>query len=146
MSYVTVWLHCVWSTKNREPVLTPEIRPLLFQHILDNGRKKRIWVDTVNGYKEHVHALISLDKNMTIANTMQLMKGESVFWLNKSPLVKEKIHWQDDYFAVSVGQSQLERVRNYIRNQEEHHKRKPYEQEVNEFMEKYGWTKFKDGV
>jgi putative transposase len=74
------------------------------------------------------------------------MKGESANWLNKSPHLKEKVKWQDDYFAVSVGQSQLERVRNYIRNQEEHHRRKSFEQEVNEFMEKYGWTKFKDAV
>jgi len=146
MSYVTAWLHCVWSTKNRQPVLINDIRPELFQHIFDNGRKKGIWVDTVNGYKEHVHALISLDKNMTIADTLQLMKGESANWLNKSPHLKEKVKWQDDYFAVSVGQSQLERVRNYIRNQEEHHRRKSFEQEVNEFMEKYGWTKFKDAV
>ena len=146
MSYVTVWLHCVWSTKNREPLLSNGIRPALFQHILENGRKKEIWVDTVNGYKDHVHALISLNKNMTIANALQLMKGESASWLNKSSSVKEKIHWQDDYFAVSVGQSQLERVRNYIRNQEEHHKHKSFEQEVNEFMERYGWTKFKDDV
>ncbi len=98
----------------------------------------------MNGYKEHVHALISLDKSMTIANALQLMKGESANWLNKTPLLKGKIQWQDDYFAVSVGQSQLERVRTYIRNQEEHHKHKSFELEVNEFMEKYGWTKFKD--
>jgi putative transposase len=146
MSYVTVWLHCVWSTKNREPVLTKELRPELFQHIFDNGRRKRIWVDTVNGYQEHVHTLISLDKSMSIAKALQLMKGESANWLNKHPLVKEKIHWQDDYFVVSVGQSQVEKVRNYIRNQEQHHSHKSYEQEVNEFMEKYEWAKFKDGV
>lgn len=83
---------------------------------------------------------------MTIANTMQLMKGESANWLNKSPYIKEKIHWQDDYYVVSVGQSQVEKVRTYIRNQEQHHSRKSFDQEVNEFMEKYGWAKFKDDV
>jgi putative transposase len=146
MSYVTVWLHCVWSTKGREPLLTKELRPQLFKHIFDNGRKKGIWIDTINGYQEHIHTLISLDKSMTIANALQLMKGESSNWLNKLPDVKGKIHWQDDYFVVSIGQSQVGRVRNYIKNQEEHHKGKSFEQEVNEFMEKYEWTKFKDGV
>lgn len=53
------------------------------------------------------------------------------------------MQWQDDYFVVSVGQSQVEQIRNYIKKQEEHHKIKPFEEEVNEFMEKYGWTKFK---
>lgn len=146
MSYVTVWLHCVWSTKNRTPVLNGNIRPHLFQHISENGRKKGIWVDSVNGHTDHIHALISLDKNMTIANVLQLMKGESANWLNKEYSTKEKIQWQDDYFAVSVGQSQLARVRDYIRNQEEHHRKKSFEEEVKEFMEKYGWTKFKDNV
>ena len=146
MSYVTVWLHCVWSTKGREPLLTKEIRSTLFQHIFENGRKKGIWVDCVNGYQEHVHVLISLDKTMTIANALQLMKGESANWLNKNTSVKDKIHWQDDYFAVSVGHSQVEKVRNYIKNQEAHHSNKSFGQEVNEFMEKYGWVKFKDGV
>lgn len=146
MSFVTAWLHCVWSTKNREPILTKEVRPELFQHIIDNGRKKNIWVDTLNGHTEHVHALISLDKNMTIADTMQLLKGESANWLNKTDYLKSKMHWQDDYFVVSIGQSQVERVRNYIRNQEEHHRKKSFQQEVTEFMEKYGWTKFKDSI
>lgn len=146
MSYVSAWLHCVWSTKNREPILIKEIRSELFQHILDNGRKKGIWIDMVNGHKEHVHVLLSLSKNMTIADTMQLIKGESANWLNKHPLIKHKIQWQDDYFAVSVSQSQLDKVRNYIRNQEEHHRHKSFREEVNEFMEKYGWTKLKDGV
>jgi putative transposase len=146
MSYVTVWLHCVWSTKNREPILTKEIRPELFQHILDNARKKGIWIDTINGYKEHVHVLISLDKNVTIANTMQLIKGESANWLNKTGYLKEKMKWQDDYFVVSVGQSQVGRIREYIKNQEEHHRNKSFEQEVNEFMEKYGWAKIKDSI
>jgi putative transposase len=89
---------------------------------------------------------VSLDKNMTIANALQLLKGESANWLNKTGYLKNKMHWQDDYFAVSVGQSQVESVRNYIRNQEEHHKHKLFEREVDEFMEKYGWTKFKDNV
>jgi putative transposase len=146
MSFVTVWLHCVWSTRNRAPILIKEIRPELFQHIIDNGRGKGIWIDTINGHKEHIHALISLDKNTTIANTMQLIKGESANWLNKTGYLKEKMNWQDDYFVVSVGQSQVGRIRDYIKNQEMHHAQKSFEQEVSEFMEKYGWTKFKDNV
>ncbi|HTA83053.1 MAG TPA: IS200/IS605 family transposase [Bacteroidia bacterium] len=146
MSYVTIWIHCVWSTKNRKPLLVEELRQKLFLHILDNGRKKGIWIDTINDHQEHVHALISLDKNMTIANSMQLIKGESANWLNKTGYLNEKMNWQDDYFAVSLGQSQVERVRNYIINQEEHHRKKSFTEEVDEFMNKYGWNKFKDVV
>lgn len=142
MSYVTIWIHAVWSTKNYEPLLHKEIRTVLFQHILENARKKGIWVDTVNGYAEHVHCLISLGKEQTISKIMMLLKGESSNWLNKSGLSKHKLYWQDDYFAVSVGQSQVERVRKHIQDQEEHHKKKSYLEEVKEFMEKYGWSKF----
>lgn len=146
MSYVTIWIHGVWSTKNHEPLLHKEIRPVLFQHILENGRSKDIWVDTVNGYVEHVHCLISLGKEQTIAKTMMLLKGESAYWLNKSGHCKGKLYWQDDYFAVSIGQSQVNSVRKYIQNQEEHHRKKSFTEEVQEFMVKYGWTKFGGAV
>jgi putative transposase len=144
MSYVTVWIHCVWSTKNRQPLLTKEIRADLFRHIFDNGRSKDIWVDTVNGYTDHIHCLISLDKDQTISKIMQLLKGKSTHWLNKNRTDNEKINWQDDYFAVSVGQSQVEKIRKYIHGQEEHHRKKTFAEEVQEFMIKYGWQKIKD--
>jgi putative transposase len=83
---------------------------------------------------------------MTIANAMQLIKGESANWLNKTSYLSERMNWQDDYFAVSLGQSQVERVRNYIINQEEHHRKKSFTEEVDEFMNKYGWNKFRDEV
>lgn len=70
---------------------------------------------------------------------MQLIKGESSFWINRQGLCKEKFEWQDEYFAVSVSQSMLNRVRNYIKNQEEHHKHKTFKEEYQEFMNKYGF-------
>jgi len=60
---------------------------------------------------------------------MQLIKGESSFWINKNKLTQSKFEWQDEYFAVAVSESMLENVRNYIRNQEDHHKKKTFNQE-----------------
>lgn len=137
MSYTKAWIHYVWSTKNHTPLLTKEIRKVIFPHILENAREKDIWIDTVNGHKEHVHCLVSLGKKQTIAKVAQMIKGESAFWLNKQKLGANKFFWQDDYFAVSICES--ERVRKYIINQEEHHKKKTYNDEVNEFMQKYGF-------
>jgi putative transposase len=74
---------------------------------------------------------------------MQLLKGESSFWINKHKLCKQKFEWQDDYFAVSVSESILDRVREYIKNQETHHKKKSFKQEYNEFIEKYGFQSSK---
>jgi putative transposase len=144
MSFVRVWLHIVFSTKNRESILSKPIREKLFQHIKDNCKEKGIFLRAINGYTDHVHCLVSLDKNQTIAHLMQLIKGESSFWLNQQNLIEGKFSWQDDYFAVSVSESQLKRVIQYINNQEQHHLSKSFIDETNEFMQKYGWVKMKD--
>jgi putative transposase len=144
MSFVRVWLHIVFSTKNREPVLSKKIRDKLFQHIKENCKKKEIYLKAINGYKEHVHLLVSLDKNQTIAKLVQQIKGEASFWLNQQNHIEGQFLWQDDYFAVSVSESQIRRIIQYIKNQEQHHLNKSFLDETNEFMEKYGWIKAKD--
>lgn len=144
MSYVKIWVHVVFSTKNRFPFLTKDIRYEVFNHIIENCREKEIYLQAINGYTEHIHCLISLGKDQSIAHVAKLIKGESSFWLNKQELTKEKFAWQDDYFAVSVSESQVDKVVNYIKNQEIHHAKKTFEEEVEEFMEKYGWQIIKD--
>ncbi len=66
MPFVKVWIHFVWSTKNREPFLKDEIRPNVFQHIQENAKEKGIYLDFINGYTDHVHCLISLGTDQTI--------------------------------------------------------------------------------
>ncbi|AFH49633.1 Hypothetical protein IALB_1927 [Ignavibacterium album JCM 16511] len=140
MSWVRIWVHLVFSTKNREPYLnSKEIRQKVFQHIKDNAKLKGIWLDCINGYQDHIHCLISVNKDQTISTIAQLIKGESSFWINKNKLTKTKFIWQDDYWAVSVSESHIESVREYISKQEEHHKVKTFTEEVDEFMKKYGW-------
>jgi len=145
MPFVSVYIHFVWSTKNRVPYLeTKEIREAMWQHIRDNGKSKGIFIDFVNGHKEHCHCLVSLGIEQTISKVMQLIKGEAAFWFNKQGFIKDKLEWQDEYFAASVSYSALNNVRNYIKNQEEHHKKKTFQQEYDEFIEKFGFQKFKD--
>ena len=145
MSWVRVWVHLVFSTKNREPFLdSKEIRKKVFQHIKQNAEEKGIWLDCINGYQDHAHCLISLNKDQTISKVAQLIKGESSFWINQNKIIESKFIWQDDYWAVSVSESHLPEVREYIYQQEEHHSKKTFVQEVNEFMEKYGWTLIKE--
>ena len=79
--------------------------------------------------------------DQTIQKIVQLIKGESSFWINKNNLIAEKFDWQDEYFAVSVSESVVDKVRNYIKNQEEHHSKKTFEQEYDEFIVKYGFEK-----
>ena len=143
MPFVRIWIHLVWATKNRQPLLTKDIRQKVFAHIRENAPTKNIYVDFVNGYTDHVHCLISLNQEQTIAKVAQLIKGESSFWINKNNLCKENFEWQDDYFAVSVSESGVNRVREYIKNQEIHHGTKTFQQEYDEFIEKYGFRVMK---
>lgn len=100
MSHVRIWIHLVFSTKNREPLLKGEFRYDLFKHITNNCLEKNILLKEINGYTDHVHCLISLGKDQSISKVTQLIKGESLFWINQNNLTKEKFSWQDDYFAV----------------------------------------------
>jgi putative transposase len=111
----------------------------VYKHIIDNCAEKDIFLKTINGYTDHIHCLISLGKDQNIAKISQLIKGESSYWINQNNLTSEKFGWQDDYFAVSVSESQLEAVTKYIQNQEQHHLKKSFADEADEFMTKYGW-------
>lgn len=138
MPVVKVYIHFIWSTKNREPFLESfELRKRVWYHIKENATRKGIFIDNINGYQEHCHCLISLGTDQSISRVMQLIKGESSFWINKQNLCKGKFEWQDDYYALSVSQSYLDRVRSYIKNQEEHHKEKSVQEEFDQLDKKY---------
>jgi len=123
MSYVKCWIHAVWGTKNRTPCLSKEIRLKLFPHIKEKAKEKSMYIDFVNGYFEHVHCLMLVNADMSIAKSIQLIKGESSHWLNEQKILSQKFEWADDYFAASVSESMIDKVREYIKNQEEHHKK-----------------------
>jgi len=138
MSFIKVYVHYIWSTKNRTPLLNDNIRADVFKHIRENAREKKIFIDFINGYNNHVHCLISLNDDLSIGKIAQLIKGESSYWINKKSLTADRFEWQDEYLAVGVGDDKLQIVRDYISNQEEHHKKFTFQQEYDKFIERYG--------
>jgi len=100
--------------------------------------------------EKKVFLLISLGSDQTIQKTIQLIKGESSFWISKENLIDESVlnkydsnfEWQDEYFAVSVSESMLDKVQDYIKNQEIHHQNKSFQEEYDEFLLKYNFQKF----
>ena len=136
-------VHFVWGTKNREPILSSQKRLLLFEHIKDNSKKKDIFIDTIGGHVDHVHCLISLGSDQTISKVMQLIKGEASYWANKEKLLSHKLEWAEDYFAVAVSESSLNKVRNYIENQEVHHSHLTFVQEYENFIANYDFVGLK---
>ncbi|MBK0380785.1 transposase [Mucilaginibacter segetis] len=109
---------------------------------IENCKEKGIFLQAINGYTDHIHCLISLGKDQSISKVAQLIKGESSFWINKHELTVQSFSWQDDYFAVSISESQVEKVTKYIKNQEIHHTKKTFDEEVKQFMTIYGWNIF----
>jgi putative transposase len=130
MSYIRIWVHCVWTTNKRIPYLNDEIRDKVIYHIRDNAIQKGIYIDHINGHNEHLHSLISLGGKQTISDIMQKIKGESSYWINKNNLTKLKFEWQDYFYSVSIGMPQLDSLRKYIRNQEQRHKKNSFEEEL----------------
>jgi putative transposase len=137
MSYVRVWVHAVWGSKRRENFLTKEVRQPVISHIKANAKDKGIYIDRLNGPADHLHCLVGLNANLSIAKTLQLIKGESAFWINRDRIVKSKFEWADEYYAASVSESDLETVRAYIDRQEEHHRKKSFTEEVDDFVREY---------
>lgn len=137
MAYTKVYIHLVWTTSKRIKFLRKEIRQEIFSHIKSYGLKKGIYIDQVNGYNDHVHCLIGLKADQKISTIMQLLKGESAYWINQNKLTRAKFKWQKEYYAVSVGVRQLDIVRNYIRNQESHHRKTTLQKELSQFKKLY---------
>ncbi len=139
MSWIRIWVHLVFSTKNREPYLSdPDLRKKVFQHIKQNAELKDIWMDMISCYTEHAHSLISLGRDQSLSKIVQLIKGESSHWINENNLTKSKFIWQNDYWAVGVSESHLDSIRQYIQDQENHHKKMSFNDEIELFMKKYG--------
>ncbi len=145
MPHINVWLHFVWTTKDREPLLIDSIRNRVLEHIRENARSKGIFIGALNGWLEHVHCLVSLGSGQTLDDVMRLLKGESSFWINKNQLCHGKFHLQDEYFVVSVSESILPSVRKYIDTQEIHHRSHSFSDEFEDFLIRGGFKRVKDG-
>jgi REP element-mobilizing transposase RayT len=141
MAYVKNWLHCVWGTKNKIPYLKGTLKRELVNHIMYNAKEKGIYIKSINGYEEHLHCLLSLDPDKSLSAVMQLIKGESSFWINKHKLTRLKFEWAVEYFGVSVSESQIHSVIHYINNQEEHHRKRTWEEEYNELIKEYDFRR-----
>jgi REP element-mobilizing transposase RayT len=146
MPFVKVYIHFVWTTKNRKPFLaTPELRMEAWNHMNNNAAAKDIYVDIINGYADHCHCLVALGPRQTMSRIMKLIKGEFSNWINKEKLCEETFDWQDEYYAVSVSPSDLARVRDYILKQEDHHRISSFPEELESYLKEWGFQRFEDG-
>lgn len=140
MSFTRILVHCVWTTKNREKTILSSIRKELISHFKEYAESEVIYLLEINAWENHCYAFINFGRNQNIADVMRLIKGESAYWPNKNAKLSFKFVWQDDYYAVSVSESHSNVVCGYIRNQEEHHKKLTWEEQLKQSLAKYSKT------
>jgi putative transposase len=132
---VYLFIHVIWTVKNRQPLLKKPVRSVLFPHMKKNAEQKGYRVLIVNGYEDHVHCLIQIHPTQNLSEVVKALKGESSHWINTSGLLDVEFKWQDGYAAFSVSPSGIEKVLDYIFKQEVHHSKKTLEEELKVFDE-----------
>jgi putative transposase len=138
-SLARVLLHFVFSTKNRYPFLADKnIRNELHAYLGGTCNELECPVLIVGGAADHVHVLCAISRNLSIAKVVGEIKRGSSKWIKTKGRMLKKFAWQNGYGVFSVGQSEVERVRQYIEAQEEHHKKKTFQDEYRSFLKEYG--------
>lgn len=134
---VKIYVHVVFSTKNRNDLISAEIEKELFAYIGGILRKHQTVLLAANGTANHVHLLISLSKNIALSDLLRELKKASSFWVKTKDAEFKNFQWQSGFGAFSIGQSQIETVKNYIAKQKDHHKIELFENEYRKFLQKY---------
>lgn len=134
-SFNKIWVHAIWTTKNREPFIDSELEPTLFAFIRDQFQEMGCYVIIINGMPDHIHCLFGLCRNKSIAEVIKQIKGSSSHFINQYQLVPEPFTWQNGYATFSVSPWSVNRVRRYIENQKSHHLKKSAEREWVEIIE-----------
>jgi putative transposase len=138
-SFNKIWIHAIWSTKHREPLISQFIEQKVYHYISEQLREQGCPVRIINGMPDHIHCLFLLNPQKSIAEVVKQAKGSSSHYVNLNNLISEKFAWQTGYAAYSVSVSVIERVFNYIKNQKHHHQKKTYQQEYDEFLKLFGF-------
>jgi putative transposase len=138
-TFTQLQTHCIWSTKNREPLIREEVEREVWALIASTAKTHGIQVSRIGGIETHVHALISIPKTLSVSEAMKRIKGGSSNAINKAGLVGAgQFRWQDGYAAFSVSSSKIGDVVKYIVNQREHHSVQTFEEEFVEFLQRHG--------
>jgi len=130
-------MHCVFSTKERVPLITSALETRLWPYVGGIARENKMKLIVIGGTADHAHALLSLPSTMSFAKAVQLIKGGSSKWIHDTFDEHRKFAWQEGYGAFSVSSSQVERTIAYIRRQKEHHRRRSFEDEFIQLLDKH---------
>jgi len=136
-SIAAILVHVIFSTKNREPFIQPEIEHELFPYMSRTCQSANSPALIINGTMDHVHLLVNLGRKTAIADLVEELKSSSSGWIKSKGPNYKKFYWQAGYGAFSIGQSSLVALKEYIATQKEHHRVKTFQEEYREFLKRY---------
>ena len=137
MSYVSSYYHCVFSTKERRPLIPPPLRERLWPFMGGIARQHGMKAIEIGGVQDHVHLLLSLPSTLTISKALQLIKGGSCKCVHDTFPEHRLFNWQIKYGAFGVSVSLLDKTIAYIRAQEQHHRKMTFQEEFLALLKKH---------
>jgi REP element-mobilizing transposase RayT len=138
-SFAQIYLHLVFSTKNRQSFFQDTVfAKELYAYLSGICKKQDCFAKIIGGYVDHIHLLCSLSRQKTVADLVRELKTSSTVWIKTQKPEWEHFHWQDGYGVFSVSHSQLEKVKEYIANQNEHHRTTTFQDELRQLLQKHG--------
>lgn len=136
-TFSQIYIQAVFAVKGRENCIKKEWKDDLYRYIAGIVKNKGQKSIIVNGMPDHIHAFIGLRPAMSVSDLIRDMKNNSTNFINDNKLIKGKFSWQEGFGAFSYGHSQLDKVYNYILNQEKHHKTRTFREEYLELLNKF---------
>jgi putative transposase len=137
---IYLFVHVIWCVRGREALLTKPVRRVLFAHIQKEGEEKGLRIAAAGGVEDHVHCLIQLLPSQNLLQVTKSIRMAMAAWLNETRLLSTTVEWEEDFYAYSVSPSGVRQVIDFIGKQEEYHKTKTLENELEIF------DKFKESL
>jgi putative transposase len=136
-SLVKNYVHIVFSTKHREPLIIPSTETELYSYLSGICNNLECYPVMIGGYLNHVHILCILSKKLPLMSLLEELKSSSSKWIKTKDERLKKFYWQNGYGAFSVNPAEVDIVKRYIENQHEHHTKKDFQDEYRSFLKKY---------
>lgn len=137
-TFTNLLTHVIFSAKDRKPLIVPEIKTRLHAYMGGIIRELDGYPLTINGTNDHAHLLIRLPPTLALAEAIRILKANSSKWVNETFSLRQKFAWQIGYAGFSVSQSNVAAVVKYISNQEQHHRRVSFQDELRQYLRKHG--------
>ena len=134
MVHIFLYMHIIWSTLDKQRILSKPVRVVLYAHLKKMAEEKGIHLLTVNGVEDHIHLLVQLHPAQNLSQVMRLLRSETTDWLNGIQLLKVEFAWSEEIIAYSVSPGSLSQVASFIDRQEDYHETKTFESEIEIFL------------